>query len=211
MKGSLWLGLALAAACSNATYKGGNEGPSLSLPARFAEGKNKENPEAEPSDAGTDGRELVGAAANVEAPPDPEALREARQFEYSIKYDKGTVSVAKVRGVRFPQPVVTARTMGRFAIELWIGHELVERVRFDFPLVAAEEVQRGKRRPLNEAPSFAAGVVATQTVLVPASERATRAVLLDRATGAKQELPWPPDAPLGPPISELSPVDAGRD
>jgi hypothetical protein len=211
MRSYFWLVLALAAACSNATYKGGNEGPALSLPAHFAEGKGKGNGEEELTDGGADGRALVGAAANVEAPPDPEALRQERQFEYSIKYEKGKVSVANVRGVRFPQPVVTARSMGRFAIELWIGHELVERVRFDFPLVAAEEVPHGKRRPLHEPPSFAAGVVAVRTVLVPASERATRAILLDRATGSKQELPWPPDAPLGPPNTELSPADAGVD
>lgn len=211
MRSYLWLVLAVAAACSNATYKGGNEGPALSLPAHFAEGKGKAEGEEELTDGGADGRELVGSAANSESAPDPEALRQARQFEYSIKYANGKVSVANVRGVRFPQPVVTARNMGRFAIELWIGHELVERVRFDFPLVAAEEVPHGKRHPLREPPSFAAGVVATQTVLVPASERATRAILLDRATGKKEELPWPPDAPLGPPKSELSPADAAVD
>jgi len=208
---SIWLCLGLAAACSNATYNGGNQGPTLSMPAHFAEGKGKGDPEA--SDAGSDARELMGAAAMVQSQPDPEALRVARQFEYSVTYDHGKVRVDKVRGVRFPKPVVTARNMGRFAIELWIGHELVERVRFDFPLVAAEEVPRGKRHPLHEPPSFAAGIVVTQTVLVPASERATRAVLLDRATGVKQELPWPPDAPLGAPNTELPPdanrVDAG--
>lgn len=209
MRSYFWLVLALAAACSNATYKGGNEGPAVSMPAHLAEGKG--DGDEEMMDGGADARELVGAAANVPAPPDPEALRQERQFEYSIKYENGKVRVANVRGVRFPQPVVTARKMGRFAIELWIGHELVERVRFDFPLVAAEEVPKGKRHPLHEPPSFAAGLVAVQTVLVPASERATRAILLDRATGKKEELPWPPDAPLGPPKTELSPADAGVD
>jgi hypothetical protein len=180
------------------------------MPAHFAEGKPKGEEGDSLADAGADSG-LIGAAAAQEGQPDPEALRQARQFEYSVTYERGKLKIDKVRAVRFPKPVVTARNMGRFAIELWIGHELVERVRFDFPLVAAEDVPRGKRHALHEPPSFAAGVVATQVVLVPASERATRAVLVDRATGEKQELPWPPDAPLNPPKSEVSAADAGVD
>ncbi len=137
-QGFVWLMLGFFGACTNAAYHGGNEGPTLSMPAHFGEGKNK--PEEAPiADAGADGRELVGAGANEPAQPDPAALRLARQFEYSIVYERGAVRVESVRAVRFPKPVVTARKMGRFAIELWIGHELVERVRFDFPLVAAED------------------------------------------------------------------------
>jgi hypothetical protein len=111
-------------------------------------------------------------------------------------YEGGRVTVASVRPLVFRQPIVTARQMGRFAIELWIGHELVERVRFDFPLLAAEPpppgVAASRSRPLHEPPRVAADARLERTVLVPASSRATRALLVDRATGSGQPLRWPP-------------------
>jgi hypothetical protein len=103
----------------------------------------------------------------------------------------------------FDRPVVTARPMGRFAIELWIGRELIDRVRFDFPLLGAEEPP-GDRQSIHAEPRFEPGLEAERTILVPNSERATRAQLVDRATGKIQALPWPPDAPLDP-VSEPTP------
>jgi hypothetical protein len=112
-------------------------------------------------------------------------------------YEVGKVRVGNVRELLYPKPVVTVRRMGRFAVELWIGRELVERVRFDFPLLAAEEGTQ-KTTPLHAPPTFAAAT-AEAVVRVPASPRALRAVLVDRATGRTQELAWPPDRPIGAP------------
>jgi len=95
--------------------------------------------------------------------------------------------------------------MGRYAVELWIGRELVERVRFDFPVTAADEPRTSPRRPLTEVPQLGAEARVIQRVLVPESPRATRAVLVDRATEQVIELPWPPDRPLN------GPADAGAD
>jgi hypothetical protein len=126
------------------------------------------------------------------APPDPEALRTADQLEYTLVYENGGTRVASVRRLRLERPVVTARRMGRFAVELWVGRELLDRVRFDFPLLAAEEEPReGARRPLYETQALTRGPVSV-TVLVPYTERARRAVLVDRATGRLTELTWPP-------------------
>jgi hypothetical protein len=191
---ALLLGSVVAAACSGARV-GGPEGTSgLTFPARFAEGEDQ--------DGGTERAVEPLASAEAGSPkradlPDPQALRLDRHWEYELVYDRGKVSVGKVRERRFQQPVATPRRMGRWAIELWIGAELIERVRFDFPLTAADEPRRGSR-PVREPPSLAEGVITTQTVLVPASPRATQALLVDRATGERAELPWPPDAPLGP-------------
>jgi hypothetical protein len=80
--------------------------------------------------------------------------------------------------------------MGRFAIELWVGEELVERVRFDFPLLASPKESDG-----TSAVGLDAGLVTSQKVLVPASDRARRAVLVDRTNGKEQALPWPPITP----------------
>jgi hypothetical protein len=193
----VWLGVSLAAACGSARVGGPDgQGPGLTFPAHFAEGSEQ--------DGGTE-RPLAqsdGAPPRKGSLPDPEALKIARQWEYEILYDRGKISVQSVRERRYDKPIPTQRQMGRWAIELWIGHELVERVRFDFPLLGAEEPRTG-RRPLKEPPSFAEGATVSRVVLVPASPRATRAVLVDRATGSELELPWPPDAPLGPPRASL--------
>ena len=117
----------------------------------------------------------------------------AEQWEYQLLFQKGAPSVESVQKRTRPKPVSTPRRMGRFALELWIGHELIDRVRFDFPLIAAEEKPGVKRRPLHDAPSLAPNAIARIRVSVPASPRATRLVLLDRATEKSQELTWPPD------------------
>jgi hypothetical protein len=124
-------------------------------------------------------------------PPDPVPLRQLEQYEYSFRYEDGAVHLLGVRAVRFKQPIVTARRVGRFAFELWIGHELVDRVRFDFPLLGGDEPQTGAR-PLNGPPSLASGAYNTK-VLIPASARARTARLVDRATRATVDLPWPPE------------------
>lgn len=123
--------------------------------------------------------------------PDPEPLRQAEQYEYELEWNEGELNVLSVTSRKFPKPVVTARKIGRFAIELWIGSELVERVRFDLPLLGAEETGPGNSaRPAP--PSLEKGARVRQRVLVPAAERARRAVLVDRATSKETPLPWPP-------------------
>ncbi len=208
---ALGLPLVLGVACSAARYDR-QRGPEVAFPAHILEGHG--------SDGGTKARGSGDAAAPEQeggaqvlahrpagSLPDPDPLRLARQWQYTLLYDRGKVRIQSVKALRFARPVVTSRNMGRYAIELWIGHELVDRVRFDFPLVAAEAPQHGPRRPINEPPTLAAGAVATRQVLVPASTRATRAVLVNRASGGRQPLPWPPDHPLPPPgLAERAPV-----
>ena len=84
--------------------------------------------------------------------------------------------------------------MGRFALELFEGPTLIERVRFDFPLLGAP---RARRTP---SPSFAGKLRTRIGVVFPATKRGTRLELWDRATGRRWSLPWPPrDAPGDPP------------
>jgi hypothetical protein len=195
-------------ACSTTTRSPEAQGPTLTFPVAIAEGEG-EGKDDVPRDGGT--RAAADAApppAPPDSVPDPEPLRVARQWEYEVLYDKGKLSVAKVRAMRFDKPVVTSRQMGRFAIELWIGRELVDRVRFDFPLLAADEPRLGPRHPLKDPPSLGAGARVSRTLLVPASPRATRAVLVDRATGETLSLPWPPDSPIPPIGAEGAPGSA---
>ncbi len=188
------------------------QAPGLTLDHHIAEGTGDPEPVDLELDAGSDAPAPPPPRA---APPDPLPLSLAEQWEYTLRYANAEVSVERTRKLIYPKPVVTERRMGRFAIELWIGRELIDRVRFDFPLLGAEELPSGKRTPLHEPPSLLAGADVSLAVRVPASPRATRAVLVDRATGAERELPWPPDAPLpavrvaAPPPAAASATDAG--
>jgi len=131
--------------------------------------------------------------------PDPEPLTTARQWEYDFVYDKGTIRVAAVKRIVLPRPTPTARRLGRFAVELWVGKELVDRVRFDFPLLAGDDAPpEGIRKPLREAPRLGPGARTEQRVLVPDSDRATSAILVDRLTGDALPLVFPPDPATAP-------------
>jgi hypothetical protein len=89
--------------------------------------------------------------------------------------------------------------MGRFALELYDGLALVERVRFDFPLLGAPDVDSGKD-PLGDKIRSRTGVV------FPRVAKGTRLELHDRATGQRWSLPWPPSPPTD--ASADAPSDA---
>jgi hypothetical protein len=97
--------------------------------------------------------------------------------------------------------------MGRFAIELYVGKQLLDRVRFDFPLLGADDFAGGSRR-WDSPPSFERNLSTQAAVMIPHSERATRAILVDRATGQAWMLPWP-FVPLAPRADAGAPADRG--
>lgn len=140
----------------------------------------------------------VPAAA---APPDPEPLKSAAQWEFEVATENGVASVVSVRAVDLPKPVATPRRFGRYAIELWIGQELIERVRFDLPLYEAGD-PRAAAKPRFPVPEFEKGANVRVRVQLPRAERARRAVLVDRATSRIVELPWPPDRPPPTPVPD---------
>ncbi|MEN9577380.1 MAG: hypothetical protein RJA70_389 [Pseudomonadota bacterium] len=139
--------------------------------------------------AGTPTRTQSEAPVNPPAYlPDPEPIVSAEQLEYLIRFSAGEVSIESVRSAPQARPISTPRMMGRFAFELWIGKELIDRVRFDFPLLAAEDPTADPARP-----NLAAGANVTRSLLVPNSLRATHAQIVDRATGVEHVVPWPPN------------------
>jgi hypothetical protein len=154
------------------------------------------DPATSSSSSGPHVAEPVPAAA---APPDPEPLKSAAQWEFEVATENGVASVVSVRAVDLPKPVATPRRFGRYAIELWIGQELVERVRFDLPLYEAGD-PRATPKPRFPAPQFEKGANVRLRVQIPRAERARRAVLVDRATSRIEELPWPPDRPPPTPV-----------
>jgi hypothetical protein len=169
-------------------------GPSLSSPSRSSDaGTFRVTPFVAPLPSPPD--------VKIERiPPDPPPMREQGQWIFDLRYDKGDVYLVTLSKIDLAAPQETPRAMGRFAIELFEGPTLIERVRFDFPLLGvAETIDAGYKSP----PSFERKLVSRIGVVFPASDRGTKLELLDRATNKRWKLPWPPeDANLdaGPPI-----------
>lgn len=127
-------------------------------------------------------------------PPDPKPTSARDWVELEFTYANGEAKPRASRRLQTAKPRDSARVVGRYAVELWIGCELIDRVRFSFPLQAGESPPKtGKRHELHEPPSFSAGGELKATVLVPFSDRATRAELVDRSAGTRVQLPWPPN------------------
>ncbi len=127
------------------------------------------------------------------SPADPEPLVARARWVFDLRWDSGDVWLLGVRVEELPSPRPTPRAMGRFALELFEGPALIERVRFDFPLLGAFEPDGGV--------SLSRRLRTSIGVYVPVTPRGTRLLLVDRATAHRWELPWPP----------REWVDAGKD
>jgi hypothetical protein len=138
-------------------------------------------------------RAFDAGAARIEPafapiPPDPPPLVEKAQWVFDLRWDRGDAWLLGVRKLELAAPQATPRAMGRFALELFEGRTLVERVRFDFPLLAVPDADGGLSvPPLTQKLRTRVGVV------FPATARGTRLELWDRATGRRWSLPWPVD------------------
>ncbi|MGH7298022.1 MAG: hypothetical protein ACRELB_23990 [Polyangiaceae bacterium] len=123
----------------------------------------------------------------TKTPPDPPPLVERSQWVYDLRWDHGDLWLVGVHPLELPAPQATPRAMGRFAVELFEGPTLIERVRFDFPLLGVAEP--------DGSPSFGPRLKTRIGVVFPATRRGTRLELWDRATNRRWALPWPPQAP----------------
>ena len=122
-------------------------------------------------------------------PPDPPAMSERQQWVFDLRWDRGEVYLLEVHKVDMGEPHVTPRVMGRFALELFEGPTVIERVRFDFPMLGAPEPpDAGMKTP----PRFEPKLRTRIGVLFPATKRGTKLELWDRARDVRMALPWPP-------------------
>lgn len=136
-------------------------------------------------------------------PPDPQPLVEKMQWVFDLRWDRGEVFLLGVHALELPAAQATPRAVGRFAMELYEGATLVERVRFDFPMLGAGELDGGIR--------FAPRLTTRIGVMFPATKRGTKLELWDRSTGRRRTLPWPPaEGPYESPDAG-APRDAGAD
>jgi hypothetical protein len=133
----------------------------------------------------------VGPRPKVTIPPDPPPLRERMQWVFDLRWDRDEVYLLQVHKLDMGEPHVTPRMMGRFALELYEGPTLIERVRFDFPLLG--EPEQDDAGPRWKAPVKITQKLKTRIgVLFPATSRGTRLELWDRASDRRWPLPWPP-------------------
>jgi hypothetical protein len=135
---------------------------------------------------------LPGTPADIvltPTPADPAPLVERSQWVFDLRWDRGDVFLLAVNPLELAAPQATPRAMGRFALELFEGPALVERVRFDFPLLGPPEPTDGGSRG---SPSFSSKLRTRIGVVFPRTARGTRLELCDRATNRRWSLPWPP-------------------
>jgi hypothetical protein len=140
-----------------------------------------------PFDAGKprDAHPILDAPADVPGPipPDPNPLLADAVFVLSVKYDKGNVSLDKTRREKLPMKAAVDRRFGRFAAELYSGPTLVERIRFDFPLIN-DDSKTGE--------AFEKGLTVAVDVKIPDSPRPNKLEIWDRATDKRWSFPYPP-------------------
>ena len=142
------------------------------------------------------------AAPPKGADPDPEPTESTRELVLDIAWEKGTPVLLRATPRTLAAPRKAGRWMGRFALEVTEGPALLERVRFNFPLIADPPPSRADYK---QPPSFENGLTTTVRVVFPALARGSRFALVDRATGRRWGVPWPIDHELG--RTALVPLD----
>jgi hypothetical protein len=139
---------------------------------------------------------MASDAAISAIAPDPPPLVEKGQWVYDLRYDRGELFLLGIHHLDLPEPRASPRAMGRFALELYSGPTLIERVRFDFPMLGGERPRAqdaGKSQPLHGGTfSFTAKLNTRIGVMFPATAKGTRFAIWDRATDQRWPLPWPP-------------------
>jgi hypothetical protein len=162
-------------------------GGAISLPDRDASAQAIDAGPRDASAAGDAARDSGPAVSRT--PPDPPPMTEREQWVFDLRWDRGEVFLVAIHKVDMGTPHVTPRVMGRFALELFEGPTLIERVRFDFPMLGAPDANDGG---LRASPRFEPKLKTRIGVLFPATKRGTKLELWDRAKDQRWPLPWPP-------------------
>lgn len=123
-------------------------------------------------------------------PPDPPAKANTKQWVFEIIAKQGVPSIGKITAVTLKKAEGTARVMGRYALEFYVGTEILDRLRFNVPL-GGDGPRRGDDQPGKSRPKFRAN--AKFFVRMAENARATRLRFVDRATGDITVFVWPPD------------------
>jgi hypothetical protein len=166
---------------------------------------------------------LVGPIADAFAkppregfPPDPPPKANTKQWVFEIIVKQGVPSIGKLTPVTLKKAEGTPRVMGRYALEFYVGNEILDRLRFNVPL-GGDGPREGDDQPGRKRPKFRANT--KFFVRMAENTRATRLRFVDRATAETTVFFWPPDGAgklklaggdAGPPAdASAAPADAG--
>lgn len=130
---------------------------------------------------------MLASTVTADVMHDPPPLTSKEQWVFDLRWDSGDVYLVGTRKIEMPSPMTTPRAMGRFALELTERGVLVERARFDFPGLAVPDEEGGVR--MNKKLRTRIGV------FFPVTARGDKLELVDRTTGQRWALPWPPQTP----------------
>jgi hypothetical protein len=134
--------------------------------------------------------------------PDPPVSKSTKHWVFEIDVKSGVVSLGKAHAATTQKPEATPRVMGRYALEIYSGRELLDRVRFNVPGLG--DGPRDDKRVLKR-PSMDR-ITTHFSVRIADNPRTNWARVVDRATGDEVYIAWPPDAP--PPAADAGPGDA---
>ena len=121
--------------------------------------------------------------------PDPPPVASKRQWVFTVIAKESVPTIARATEIELKQAEATPRVMGRFALELTVGTELLDRHRFDVPLNGdgpRDRDEAGRKRPQFR-------VNTKFFVRMAHHDRATGLRLVDRATGEVTRFAWPPN------------------
>lgn len=139
--------------------------------------------------------------------PDPPGHASRKQWALTITAREGKVTAASASSSLLKQPAESPRVVGRFALELYIGATLLDRVRFNVPLMGDGPMEHSRRTTYHSPDTDQ--VTTTLQVRLADNPRGAYLVLVDRVTEERRRFEWPPteDGKLIPWKSGLS--DAG--
>lgn len=141
--------------------------------------------------------------------PDPAPVATNKQWVFEIRAKDSIPSVVKITELTLEKAEPTPRIMGRWALEFYVGKELLDRLRFNVPLAGdpnTEKPMPGRRRPEFK-------VNTKFFVRMADHPRATILRLVDRLTKDITLFRWPPDkdGKLIPYVSSVSSGTASAD
>jgi hypothetical protein len=139
----------------------------------------------------------AGALAALAEPPkggyapDPPARASRANWVFEMSARGGKITIDRVKAIAYEKPAETPRAVGRFALELYIGPELLDRVRFNVPLMGGESGETNRNNLPK--PRFDQNVSVKVSARMADNPRAAYLLLVDRETGDTQKLFWPPE------------------
>jgi hypothetical protein len=119
--------------------------------------------------------------------------------DVDLKWEKGAVTVQKIRPGRFAKPTTLRRYRGRFTAMVARGKTPLVELQFDFPLLAPAESDDAGPEERKIAQRMRDGLTTTTTVRVPLPDTADTLIIYDGVTMKETKVPLGAKAAPPPP------------